>query len=201
MIYAMLVAGAVLCAVRAIRANQLLSSALWLAGVSALVSIVLYRLGARQIAVIELSVGAGLVTVLFVFAISIAGDDGLTARASLPGWLTVGLVVLAVGLLGWMILPLDGLEITRAEAAFESVLWGDRALDVLVQIVLIFTGVLCLVTLLKERSPSVRRGSRRIGLEREQASAVMGGNGHKPRTAAADPSPEQSIVEVEETRA
>ncbi len=95
MIYAMLVAGAVLCAVRAIRANQLLSSALWLAGVSALVSIILYRLGAHQIAVIELSVGAGLVTVLFVFAISIAGDDGLTARASLPGWLTVGVVVLA----------------------------------------------------------------------------------------------------------
>lgn len=201
MIYAMLVAGAVLCAVRAIRANQLLSSALWLAGVSALVSIVLYRLGARQIAVIELSVGAGLVTVLFVFAISIAGDDGLTARASLPGWLTVGLVVLAVGLLGWMILPLDGLEITRAEAAFESVLWGDRALDVLVQIVLIFTGVLCLVTLLKERTPSARRGSRRIGLEHRQLSAVMGGNGHKSQTAAADLSPEQAVVEVEETRA
>jgi len=54
----------------------LIASALWLAGVSALVSIMCYLLGAYAVAVIELSVGAGLVTVLFVFAISIAGEEG-----------------------------------------------------------------------------------------------------------------------------
>ena len=47
--------------VGAIRARRLLTSAIWLAGVSALISIVFYLFGARQIVVIELSVGAGLV--------------------------------------------------------------------------------------------------------------------------------------------
>ena len=200
MMNAVLVAGTVLCAVRAIRATQLLSSALWLAGVSALVSIMLYRLGAHQIAVIELSVGAGLVTVLFVFAISIAGDDGLTEREFLPNWLALGLIALFAGLLGWMILPLDAPDIAPAEAAFESVLWSDRALDVLVQMVLIFSGVLCLVTLLKERKPGAQRQSLVASEERERPAAVRS-NGHRPPAAVADPSPAGAPIEVEEIHA
>ena len=195
MIEAVLVAGAVVCAVRAIRATQLLSSALWLAGVSALVSILLYRLGAHQIAVIELSVGAGLVTVLFVFAISIAGDDGLTERTFLPNWLAVGLIALFVGLLAWMVLPLDEPALATAEAAFESVLWGDRALDVLVQMVMIFTGVLCLVMLLKERAPSARRGSLVSERELARPSAAARGNGHRPAIAVIEPEPSPAEVE------
>jgi len=197
MIDAVLVAGTVLCAVRAIRATQLLSSALWLAGVSALVSILLYRLGAHQIAVIELSVGAGLVTVLFVFAISIAGDDGLTEREFLPNWLALGLIALFAGLLGWMILPLEETGVAAAEATFESVLWSDRALDVLVQIVLIFSGVLCLVTLLKERHTSAQQQALAGKEERERPSAAASGNGHRPGAAVVDPAP----AEVEEIRA
>ena len=81
MLYALLVAGAVVCAFQALRASHLLPSAIWLAGVSALTAITLYTMGAHEIAVIELSVGAGLVTVLFVFAISIAGDDAMDARS------------------------------------------------------------------------------------------------------------------------
>ena len=52
------------CAYRALISKHLLPSALYLACVSALVSITLYLLGAYEVAVIELSVGAGLVTVL-----------------------------------------------------------------------------------------------------------------------------------------
>jgi len=55
------------CGVQAIRAKRLLAAALWLAGVSAAVATLMYSLGAYEVAVIELSVGAGLVTVLFVF--------------------------------------------------------------------------------------------------------------------------------------
>lgn len=148
--YAWLVAGVVLCAVQAIRATRLLSSALWLAGVSALVSIILYEMGARQVAVVELSVGAGLVTVLFVFAISIAGDDAMAAQPVVPIPLAAGLLAVFAALLGAMILPLDETNLNLSEPPFSTMLWDNRALDVLVQIVLIFTGVLCVLGLLSE---------------------------------------------------
>ena len=102
MLYALLVAAACFCAAKAIRARQLLSAAIWLAGVSALVAIMLYQMGAQQVAVVELSVGAGLVTVLFVFAISIAGDDALAERESLPNGLVIGLLALFLVILGGM---------------------------------------------------------------------------------------------------
>ena len=70
----LIIIGMLLCAVMAVRTQRLLVSALWLAGASALVSLWMYILGAPEVAVIELSVGAGLVTVLFVFAINIAGE-------------------------------------------------------------------------------------------------------------------------------
>ena len=73
--YVLAAAGALVCAALAISAKRLLVSAIWLAGCSALVALLMYLLGAPEIAVIELSVGAGLVTVLFVFAINIAGDE------------------------------------------------------------------------------------------------------------------------------
>lgn len=153
--YALLVAGTLLCAVQAIRARLLLTSALWLAGVSALASIILYRLGAQEVAVIELSVGAGLVTVLFVFAISIAGDDAMGAPAVVPGPLALGMVLAFAIILGAMVLPVDDLESMSVDLTFSSALWDDRALDVLVQIVLIFAGVLGLVAILKDTMVSL----------------------------------------------
>lgn len=149
---AILLAGTVLCAFQAIRATRLLSSAIWLAGVSALVSIVMYMAGAQQVAVIELSVGAGLVTVLFVFAISIAGEDAMDVRAIVPR--PVGLVLVTVTglLLGWMTLPALGVTPPLAESSFATILWEDRGLDVLVQIALIFAGVVGVLGLLGEEA-------------------------------------------------
>lgn len=153
-----LVIAAVICAVRAIRARHLLSAAIWLAGVSALVATIMFRLGAQQIAVVELSVGAGLVTVLFVFAISIAGDDGLAEREFLPHTLAISAVALVVLLLGGLILPVEqGSTATVEDTTFIDVFWEGRALDVLVQLVLIFTGVLCLLGLLADDPDAPRR--------------------------------------------
>jgi NADH:ubiquinone oxidoreductase subunit 6 (subunit J) len=84
MFYALLVAVTLVFAIQAIRAKRLLHSALWLAGVSAFLAFIFYLLGAHQVAVIELSVGAGLVTVLFVFAISLAGEDLQTEGQFVP---------------------------------------------------------------------------------------------------------------------
>lgn len=148
--------GMLVCAFMAIRAQRLLLSALWLAGCSALVAVLLYLMGAYQLAVIELSVGAGLVTVLFVFAINIAGEETPAGTAVLPRSLSWALVVISVGLLGWLVLPGFGPQTAVAvDGTFTSQVWGERRLDVLLQIVLIFSGVLGMLGLLAESKPHI----------------------------------------------
>lgn len=144
-----LVIVAAFCAVQAIRASRLLIAAIWLAGVSALVALLLYLFGAREVAVIELSVGAGLVTVLFVFAISMAGEDLTVLPSIMPRWLALALVSVALVLLALLALPLSE-QPAAAEGTFGTMLWQDRGADVLVQIVLIFAGVLGVLGILAD---------------------------------------------------
>lgn len=164
--------------VAAIRARRLLTSAIWLAGVSALVSIVLYLLGAHQVAVIELSVGAGLVTVLFVFAISIAGDDVVDPHPVIPWPLLIGMSVLFVFLLGWYLLPAPVNPAPAASAAgtLNETLWQSRGLDALVQVVLIFSGVLGLLGLLAEAKPPLEgSAAEEVVAERDRELEAMEG--------------------------
>jgi len=153
-----------ICAIQAVRSQRLLLSALWLAGASALAALMLYLLGAPEVAVIELSVGAGLVTVLFVFAINIAGEDAITSLPIIPKPLAWTLMLMAIILLIWMNLDLLGLDVTLKPPPgyhFNSVLWENRVLDVLLQMVIIFSGVLGLLGLLAEIHPrAVEEGSR-----------------------------------------
>ncbi len=148
MVAVLLVAGAVLCAIQAIRVRQLLLSALWLAGVSALTSATLYLMGAMEVAVIELSVGTGLVTVLFVFAIGITGGEAGEAREIVPKPLAWLLVVLTAVLIGLRAVPGATADVVQPSTAlFRDVLWTDRGLDVLVQIVLISAGCIGVLAL------------------------------------------------------
>ncbi len=146
-----LVIAAVACAIQAIRAERLLNSALWLAGASAFIAMIFYSMGAREVAIIELSVGAGLVTVLFVFAISVAGDESIEGRPAVPRALAVMLAGLCVIGLIWLLRDLTAPTPTAASAsALTNALWHERALDVLAQVALIFTGVIGLLGLLAE---------------------------------------------------
>jgi uncharacterized MnhB-related membrane protein len=143
--------GILVCAIMAIRVNRLLHSALWLAGTSALVALMLYMLGAPEIAVIELSVGAGLVTVLFVFAINIAGEEKLTPGNSLPKWLVILGLVLVLGLLALMNLPFLSADFSEQMGlTFLVALWHNRYLDLLLQLVLVFGGVMAMLGLLTD---------------------------------------------------
>jgi NADH:ubiquinone oxidoreductase subunit 6 (subunit J) len=178
MLILLLVILATVFSIGAIRAGRLLTSALWLAGVSALVATVFYLYGARQVAVIELSVGAGLVTVLFVFAISIAGDDIIDTRPVLPKSFFIGICLLFVLLLGWFILPgsINPSTVVGAEGSMNDVFWHQRGLDVLVQVVLIFSGVLGLLGLLAEaKAPLEGSAAEEIVAERDRELQAMEG--------------------------
>jgi uncharacterized MnhB-related membrane protein len=151
LIYSGLLLAAFFCACRAMLATRILTATLYLACISACVATVLYLLGAHEVAVIELSVGAGLVTVLLVYALSVVGDDALDPRSIV--WKPLALVVTAgivVGLAG-LVYPLNGAAAGTGAARLADVLWDRRVLDVWIQIGLIFAGVLGILGLLSER--------------------------------------------------
>jgi len=148
--YVLIAVGILACAILAISAKRLLISAIWLAITSALVALMLYLLGAPHIAVIELSVGAGLVTVLFVFAINIAGEEVMGLRSALPLPLVWASILLSAGLIIFFIVrSLGFVQFTDETGGFlTSVLWQERYLDFLLQVVLILAGVLGVIGLL-----------------------------------------------------
>jgi len=146
----LLVIVTILFSLQAIRVSRLMIAALWLAGASALLSLTFYILGAYMIAVIELSVGAGLVTVLFVFAITIAGEEAGDLSSLIPKPLAMAMVILPLAIMGWYALPLTVTHMPVTEASLANMLWQQRALDVFVQVVLIFSGVLGLLGVLQE---------------------------------------------------
>ncbi len=162
MVYVLIGVGILVCALLAILTRRLLLSAAWLALTSALVALMTYLLGAPHIAVIELSVGAGLVTVLFVFAINIAGEDITPLKSLIPKPLAVGSIVLAGGLALFLILRAAGvLNLTPLTNLESAILWEERYLDLLLQIVLIFSGVLGVIGLLAngKHTPDVEEQS------------------------------------------
>jgi NADH:ubiquinone oxidoreductase subunit 6 (subunit J) len=175
MVFALLIIVSIVFAFLAIRAGRLISSALWLAGTSALLSILFYMLGAALISVIELSVGAGLVTVLFVFAISVAGEDAMDLRPIVPKVVAVGSTFLALALLAGLI-PANPLPSRLViEPALSTVMWQERGLDILIQIVLIFAGVLGLLGLLEEaKAPLKYPVAEQVAAKRERELEEMG---------------------------
>jgi NADH:ubiquinone oxidoreductase subunit 6 (subunit J) len=149
-IFLVLVGGAIICAYCAMTAKRMLTSTLYLAGVSAGTALTLYKLGAFQVAVIELSVGAGLVTVLLVYAISVVGDDATDPGPVIPMPIAVALAAVAVVLLGRMGLSLADRGTSGGFPPLLQSLWQQRVLDVWIQMVLIFAGVLGILGLLAE---------------------------------------------------
>ena len=138
------------CALMAFRAKQLIVSALWLAGCSAILSILMYLLGAFAVAVIELSVGAGLVTVLFVFAISIAGDEEVETKSIIPRPIAFIISLVSIVLLGFMTISSLASLPASPEPTFSEMLWQQRGLDMLVQSGLLFAAVVGMLGLLSE---------------------------------------------------
>jgi uncharacterized MnhB-related membrane protein len=153
MIFYLLVGiGIIICAVLSILSRRLLISAVWLALTSALVAVMIYMLGAPHIAVIELSVGAGLVTVLFVFAINIAGEDTTRLKSLVPKPIAISCIIVAFALGLLLVLKsTSGVQFYGTTAGESTILWENRYIDFLLQIVLIFSGVLGVIGLLAEK--------------------------------------------------
>ena len=186
-IYLILVVAMVICAYRAMAEARILSSTIYLAFVSACAAMLLYLLGAYQVAVIELSVGAGLVTVLLIYAISVVGDDAFDPGPVIPRPVAVGLTLLTAVMLGYMAYSLPAKDLSGRFPALVTALWQQRVLDVWIQMVLIFAGVLGILGLLAEGTLARMKdhghagnGHRSVKISPPTACGVAGSGSRNP---------------------
>jgi uncharacterized MnhB-related membrane protein len=191
----LLVIAMLYCAYRVMNAHRLLHAVIWLALTSATTAILIYTLGAAEVAVIELSVGAGLVTVLFVFAFSIVGEATVDEITLIPRPFVWLLILAAAFVLGWFVFPIPIFRTSALQVPFGRMLWEQRSLDVIAQIVLIFSGVMGLIGLLSETRPASKLISTKVQSEHAAASS------DESEAAGEIPGPVQEEIAAQEETA
>jgi NADH-quinone oxidoreductase subunit J len=141
--------------------RDLLYAAVSLALASVMLSAVLFQYGANIAAVFELSVCAGLITVLFVSTVSLTKNSDQAAESRLPAYFLPFILVLFLGLDFFLVKWLAGSTLLGAGAPpvpganFHRVFWGQRMTDVVGQVSLILAGVYGILTIM--RAVSARR--------------------------------------------
>jgi NADH-quinone oxidoreductase subunit J len=146
----------VLAALWASMTTLLLRSTIALALASALLAVVMYALGAKIAAVLELSVCAGLISVVFVSVISLTQrkpfKDYIVQRMSrLTRFWPLPLILIAAGVgLSLIHAPVQtAIPLPGGEGDVRTVLWDVRQLDLFGQILIILAGVIGVLVLFK----------------------------------------------------
>jgi NADH-quinone oxidoreductase subunit J len=148
-------------AVLAVMVRSLLKAAISLALTSAVLTMIMFVMKSPLAAVFELSVCAGLITVVFISAISMTRtrtEEETKAkkreRIKRFAYLPVILVVAFTALLWFAWTRMDFnmfIKTTKTVSSVREVLWNSRQLDILGQIIIILAGVFGIVVLFKER--------------------------------------------------
>jgi NADH-quinone oxidoreductase subunit J len=150
-----LLIGLVLFAVLAILLQDLLKSAISLAVASLLLGIIFFRMGASYAGVFEISVVAGLITVLFILTIALtnAGEvvrESRLANLIFPLFFAVFIIIDALVMKG-LLQKIPALPSAPESGAFGDVLWKGRTLDLVGQIAVILAGVFSVLALFRKR--------------------------------------------------
>jgi len=141
--------------------RSMVKAAISLAGISAVLAVALFLMGAPWAALFELSVCAGLVTAIFISAISLTSPDRKQPEkvsehksrfASLPFILIfAGVSLIAVFILGGFVIdPVAGQVTAGAAVTFREAFWNMRQADILGQVIIILAGAFAVVILFKE---------------------------------------------------
>jgi len=138
--------------------RSLLRSAIGLALVSAILTILMFNLNSPIAGVFELSVCAGLISVLFISTISLM--EALTMKEVIDRmkerlrrfWLLPFIVISAGIMLSLFSLKFNlSLPLPEEQMDVRFVLWHARQLDVFAQVVILLAGVFGVVVLFAER--------------------------------------------------
>lgn len=145
-------------AVWAVVRKSLTRAAIALAVTSIALALIIYRMGSPLAAVFELSVCAGLITVVFMGIISLTEpykyEEVMAAsKGKLKRYGPLVLIIAAAGTgLALMHIPL-GFTLPEPETITDprAVLWHTRQVDIIGQMIVILAGVFGVVVLLKEK--------------------------------------------------
>lgn len=144
---------------------RLIISAICLAVTSALLAMIMYAEGAHLAAVMELSVCSGLITVIFVSAISLvhpltSGEWKEYVRRRRVRFIALPVIIMAIAaaMLAWPLGFDAGIARTIADTDVRQVMWTQRPFDLIGQIAIILTGALGIVVLFKPNGDR-KRGS------------------------------------------
>jgi NADH-quinone oxidoreductase subunit J len=151
-----LLAAMVLCALWAVMTARLLRAVVGLALTSAMVTILMFMLGAPLAAVFELSVCAGLIPAIFLSVISVTRKQTALSmeidskdQIKKFWYLPVILALTAIALTQVHVPELAVKLAAVPESDVRKVLWNLRNLDLLGQIVILLCGAFGVVVLLK----------------------------------------------------
>ena len=138
--------------------TSILRAVMGLAATSVLLAILLFQMGAPLAAVFELSVCAGLITVVFVATISMTRpltheEEEKAAKVRAVRFYPSFVVVTLVGLALWgaRYALQAASPPAQALAGVREVLWGARRLDLVGQLLIMFVGIFAVVVLFKRR--------------------------------------------------
>ncbi|NPV81983.1 MAG: DUF4040 domain-containing protein [Candidatus Aminicenantes bacterium] len=150
-----LLCGLVIFSALAILLKDLIKAALSLAVASLLLGIIFFRLAAPYAAVFEISVVAGLITVLFILTIALTkkGDEVTEARLvklAFPVFLILFLVIDGL-VMKSLLQKIPALPAGPEAGTFGEVLWKQRTFDLVAQVGVILAGVLAVLALFRKK--------------------------------------------------
>ena len=150
-----LLIGLTLAAALAVLAKDLIKAAIALGVSSLLLGIVFFRMNAPFAGVFEISVVAGLVTVLFILTIALTKTDGEVRESKAALWIFPLFFVLFVAVdalvMKGLTSKIAALPAAPETGAFGDVLWKQRTFDLIGQLAVILSGVFAVLALFRKR--------------------------------------------------
>jgi NADH-quinone oxidoreductase subunit J len=133
--------------------KDLLYVAISLAIISAVLALILFQFSANIAGVFELSVCAGLITVLFVATVSLTKDSDQKAETRLPTYFVPLFVLIFIGvsyfIVQWLSHSVIATGILPPGETFQKVFWEMRSSDILGQVALLLAGVFGILALFR----------------------------------------------------
>jgi NADH-quinone oxidoreductase subunit J len=133
--------------------KDLLYVAISLALISVILALVLFNFGANIAGVFELSVCAGLITVLFIATVSLTKDSDKKTEARMATYFVPLFVLIFIGIdyfiIQWLSHAIPAVVDPKPAGTFQKVFWELRSADILGQIALIGAGVFGILSLFR----------------------------------------------------
>lgn len=151
----LLLIGLIVFSALALLSRDLIKAAISFAAASLLLGIVFFRMGAPYAGVFEISVVAGLITVLFILTIALTEKkaevhESPKARLIFPLFF-IAFIIIDVLVMRGLILKIPTLPVEAETGLFGQVLWGRRTFDLVGQVAVILAGVFAVLALFRKK--------------------------------------------------